>query len=672
MSNLTRWMIGVFAGFFGFAGSLAAQPAEFIDLGETAAAASPPSAQEFAAYDEGIDPFANPPQVLTVLWYKITLTAPIQGDLFIDVFAPNGGIETNVLLAIYDNRGNLVGFDEGPGGAATSPGSGLSYGSTRERVPYGNAFNAGQNGATLAAGTYWIAIIAGDTGDITLNPTGWGVSTTQSYELGLDPGQAYLGFTIIVGNTTFPQAPTNDNCENAIVVSEDVGDSPAWSGTTLGATQDGFSPCYPDLERLTTKDIWFTYIPSRSGWINAVLGGGAGGAAKPILTRYDGGCGSSPVRCSGGGSFASPVGTRLVFQVEAGQPVLFGATIRAGQWGPLTLNLDLLDPPCDVQAPAFALQEADQFCGDTQNDGCEAGFGTYDVVQYGETVEGTLWNSLFEKDFDYYRLSLPTASTVEVTARSQLPFFLAILSYNASTNCPGRVRASVQSYFYPDACDPVTITAANLAAGEYVVLITHNAFDDFTCDSGYGAYTFSVNDPSCPRATFTDQPDAAESCENESAVFTVAASGPSPITYAWQWGVESGGSIAWSALTDGPFVAAGSAAVISGAATPTLTIASLDTLAAVRFRAVASRPCGSAFSRPAALSVNPAGTCVPACPADFNNDGFLDFFDYADFVACFEGDACPNSDPLAADYNDDGFVDFFDYGDFVLDFEAGC
>jgi hypothetical protein len=57
------------------------------------------------------------------------------------------------------------------------------------------------------------------------------------------------------------------------------------------------------------------------------------------------------------------------------------------------------------------------------------------------------------------------------------------------------------------------------------------------------------------------------------------------------------------------------------------------------------------------------------CPADFNGDGFLDFFDYGDFVACFEGTCSPG---LTADFNGDGFVDFFDYDDFVGAFEAGC
>jgi hypothetical protein len=54
------------------------------------------------------------------------------------------------------------------------------------------------------------------------------------------------------------------------------------------------------------------------------------------------------------------------------------------------------------------------------------------------------------------------------------------------------------------------------------------------------------------------------------------------------------------------------------------------------------------------------------CPPDFNGDGFVDFFDYLDFVEGFEA-----GDP-DADFNGDGFLDFFDYTDFVYGFENGC
>ncbi len=56
----------------------------------------------------------------------------------------------------------------------------------------------------------------------------------------------------------------------------------------------------------------------------------------------------------------------------------------------------------------------------------------------------------------------------------------------------------------------------------------------------------------------------------------------------------------------------------------------------------------------------------PGCPADFNVDCTLDFFDYLDFVAAFSGNA-PN-----ADFNADTVIDFFDYLDFVAAFSASC
>lgn len=58
------------------------------------------------------------------------------------------------------------------------------------------------------------------------------------------------------------------------------------------------------------------------------------------------------------------------------------------------------------------------------------------------------------------------------------------------------------------------------------------------------------------------------------------------------------------------------------------------------------------------------------CPADFNRDGFVDGFDYDDFVRCFEGEGCP--DGASADFDNDGFVDGFDYDQFVAAFETPC
>jgi hypothetical protein len=58
------------------------------------------------------------------------------------------------------------------------------------------------------------------------------------------------------------------------------------------------------------------------------------------------------------------------------------------------------------------------------------------------------------------------------------------------------------------------------------------------------------------------------------------------------------------------------------------------------------------------------------CPGDFNRDGFADFFDYLDFLACYEAEQCPSG--RTADINNDGFVDFFDYAAYAESFETGC
>ncbi|MBU6413402.1 MAG: hypothetical protein KGS45_07995 [Planctomycetes bacterium] len=67
--------------------------------------------------------------------------------------------------------------------------------------------------------------------------------------------------------------------------------------------------------------------------------------------------------------------------------------------------------------------------------------------------------------------------------------------------------------------------------------------------------------------------------------------------------------------------------------------------------------------------VEPTATSVRlrvTCPADFNHDRAVDFFDYLDFVVEFAG-----ATPLA-DFNEDSVIDFFDYLDFVSAFAAGC
>lgn len=74
----------------------------------------------------------------------------------------------------------------------------------------------------------------------------------------------------------------------------------------------------------------------------------------------------------------------------------------------------------------------------------------------------------------------------------------------------------------------------------------------------------------------------------------------------------------------------------------------------------------SDYAFPGVWLLRAQGLPGPACPADYNADGFADFFDFDAFIADFEaGRPC-------ADFNRDAFIDFFDADEFVLAFEAGC
>jgi hypothetical protein len=76
------------------------------------------------------------------------------------------------------------------------------------------------------------------------------------------------------------------------------------------------------------------------------------------------------------------------------------------------------------------------------------------------------------------------------------------------------------------------------------------------------------------------------------------------------------------------------------------------------YTCVVSNDCGSRESAPAVINVR--------CPADFNTDDTVDFFDYLDFVAAFSSGASE------ANFNGDSSIDFFDYLDFVAAFSSPC
>ncbi|MDX2149018.1 MAG: PQQ-dependent sugar dehydrogenase [Planctomycetota bacterium] len=149
--------------------------------------------------------------------------------------------------------------------------------------------------------------------------------------------------------------------------------------------------------------------------------------------------------------------------------------------------------------------------------------------------------------------------------------------------------------------------------------------------------------------TITNQPQDATLRAGQNAAFTVQVTGAGPFTFQWR---RDG-----APLSDGPAPGGGT---IDGSRRRALSIAQVAGADAGQYSCVITGPCGEVVSSVATLAV------TPRCPADFNNDGQADFFDYLDFANAFAGD-----DP-AADFDANGQVDFFDYLDFAGAFAAGC
>ncbi len=136
------------------------------------------------------------------------------------------------------------------------------------------------------------------------------------------------------------------------------------------------------------------------------------------------------------------------------------------------------------------------------------------------------------------------------------------------------------------------------------------------------------------RPVISRQPVDTNICNEGSGSVSVASASPG-VTYQWR---------------------------LNGTAIPGATSATYSFTDAAEeqdgmYDCVVTNACGSVTSSAARIDV---------CRPEFNCDGFLDFFDYADFVSAFE------SGQPRADYNRDGFIDFFDYTWYVDDFELGC
>jgi hypothetical protein len=91
----------------------------------------------------------------TIVWYQVTLSAAINATNWLDIYTDDVGEDTE--LGFFDSTGALVGNDD-DGGVFFASALSFGAGSGLLRGDAGDGPSSGQDGASVAAGVYYLAV----------------------------------------------------------------------------------------------------------------------------------------------------------------------------------------------------------------------------------------------------------------------------------------------------------------------------------------------------------------------------------------------------------------------------------------------------------------------------------------------------------------------------------
>ncbi len=241
-----------------------------------------------------------------------------------------------------------------------------------------------------------------------------------------------------------------------------------------------------------------------------------------------------------------------------------------------------------------------------------------------------------------------------------------IVSYDLGLSSdPTHTYAYFSSAYYPDQASSLLVFPGTT----YTFTIDRGAGPE-TADMFLAEDLYSLEVPYLTGGTFDSMQhlDASQPFNGTINGFTMAAGTNVGFTYLAV--VEDGapGSLWTAVLAPGETAFQIPAALLTPNTHYSIGISSID-LVLIENAGFGTASSQAGFTRGTGASFSTFAV-PPLCPADFNSDTAVDFFDYDDFVTCFEGGACPPG--KTADFNNDTAVDFFDYDDFVVAFETPC
>lgn len=218
------------------------------------------------------------------LWYRFVAPAGCDGTLTIDTCG--SGFDTR--LAVY----------------SACPGS-------------GGLIACNDDGAACGAGS--------TASSVSISATG---GTAYLIRVGGTGGASGAGVLNIAPPVCAPTGPANDNCANAITLSDGV----PVEGSNVGATNDGTASCGSSG---SSPDVWFAYTPASSAQVTVST---CGTASFDTVLSIHSACGGGQVACLDDTTGCAGYTTRLVASLTGGVRYLIRVAGYNGATGSFTVS----------------------------------------------------------------------------------------------------------------------------------------------------------------------------------------------------------------------------------------------------------------------------------------------------------------------------------------------
>jgi hypothetical protein len=434
--------------------------------------------------------------------------------------------------------------------------------------------------------------------------------------------------------------PANDNCANA---------QPVLEGTTAGSNFNATGEASSSCGTADQKDVWYRYVATSTGPVEInTIGAGVIDTTLAVYTA----CGGSAIACNDNARGGL---SRVTINAQANQGYLIRVAGNNDSTGSFTLNVDTSPVAhTDVLVPLTYNFNGMVHTGEDNNPDSESGYRS--IGDRGMRLTGAVGS---------LEVGLEGATGIPYTVVTQAGV-LDMVHLGDRNTVDNGFRAfdleidgdetGIQPLWLPDSnqSGPQTTDTAALGAAMQPgtqIGVLFNASN--------GGTTFDMTIGFSDGSTAVVQLDAPDWYGQQDVDPALA-------------GVESQQSL--GTFISAEFVDAGTPGVDLNVVEAVVSHESLIAggLGDFAGRQITSISFSNAQSTVPGIGIYAVTVRDPGqtCRADFNGDDFLDFFDYGDYVFCFETGECPPG--KTADFNGDDFVDFFDYLDFVTAFETGC